>query len=156
MKAILIFLLLDLTLTSSYNREMAVKSVDKYYNNTKKSESNKVTLPKNEESANFVSQCMFEAGQDFEGCSQRDKDGKFKSSYDLKECLKSKGWRKAKKGEKPIKGNPAFMKDNEGKIIYSYIIGKEGFINRNKINCCSIQPYECTEIFKYNLEVYTK
>ena len=44
MKAILIFFLLDLTLTSSYNREMVVKSVDKYYNNIKESESNKQVI----------------------------------------------------------------------------------------------------------------
>ena len=155
MKAILIFLLLDLTLTSSYKREMAVKSVDKYYDNIKESESNKVTLPKNEESANFVSQCMFEAGQDFEGCSQRDKDGKFKSSYDLKECLKSKGWRKAKKGEKPIKGNPIFMKDGKT-IVSSMIIGMDGFIKGHQINCCSVQPYQCKNISKVNLDFYTK
>ena len=102
MKTFLILFLIGLTY--SYDRNGAANYALKYCNNYnpdyKKYES------ENEESVNFVSQCInIGGGQDFEGCEGRDDKGMFTKDSDLKNCLISKGW---KKSSKALKGNPVF------------------------------------------------
>ena len=129
MKAIIIILLLGICLSYDFYYPIAaIKYALKYCKNYNP-DYNNYKLRK--DGANFVSQCMYNAGQSFDGCAGRDKKGMIRYAKDLKECLISKGWRTSStkhlyfrpghpvfiKSEYSI-GYPALCTGNDGKYIY--------------------------------------
>ena len=144
MKAILIFFLLSLSF--SYDGKAASNYAKKYCNNYNPKYHKYET--QDEESANFVSQCMAHGGQDFEGCKGKDDKGMFKNYLSLKECLISKGW---KITEFPKKGAPAFSKHGPYALIIT-----DNKVERNQVTYCSHELDRCeAKFFIKGLDIYT-
>ena len=93
------------------------------------------------EQVNFVSQCLFNAGQSFSGCKGKDYYGMLGSQNALKDCLEGKGWVETKVRNEHCKpGYPIFIKESNNPMI---LIGFEGN-NVNPDTCdCVIEQDKC-------------
>ena len=110
MKAYIIILLLGISL--SYNPRAAIEYANKYCSNYNKIFYNYNSENDGRDSANFVSQCLHEGGQSFEGCNGVDLKGMIPRVSELKACLVSKGWKSS--GSMPSSGMP------KGSVITYY------------------------------------
>ena len=145
MKSILICLLLGLSF--SYNKIGAINYALKYCNNYNPNYNNYKDKGE-EESANFVSQCIsVGGGQDLTGCEGLDDKGMIPNSSNLKKCLISKGW---KKNRLTIaKGYPIFTKVNSYAMFMTNV-GTDGILY------CSHAPDRCKARTNYkSVDIYT-
>ena len=145
MKTILICLLLGLSF--SYNKIGAINYALKYCNNYNPKYNNYKDKGE-EESANFVSQCIsVGGGQDLTGCEGLDDKGMIPNSSNLKKCLISKGW---KKNRLTIaKGYPIFTKVNSYAMFMTNV-GTDGILY------CSHAPDRCKARTNYkSVDIYT-
>ena len=142
MKSIIIILLLGISL--SYSPDAAVNYAKNYcykynpdYNNYKY---------EGGDDANFVSQCMFSAGQSFDRCLGKDNKGMIKGVFDLELCLKSKGWRSSSSRPTNFKpGYPVFVV--KPPMTYAFLVTG---ISANYIYGCSHNPDVCDEKINAN------
>ena len=106
MKSIVTILLLGISLT--YSPEAAVSYAKTYCNQYNPAYNN--YKGKGGDGANFVSQCMFNAGQSFDRCLGKDDKGMIRGEFDLQNCLKSKGWKSSSTRPPNFKpGYPVFI-----------------------------------------------
>ena len=135
MKTIIIILLLGISLSfdAGASRAYAARYNTEYnpnYKNYKYQEG---------DSANFVSQCLYNGGQSFSGCAGLDSKGMIPKVNDLKTCLLSKGWRSS--STKPVNyksGYPMFYKNSYGT---SALIATR--IEKTIVFYCSHNPDGC-------------
>ena len=101
-----------------------------------------------EESANFVSQCIsVGGGQDLTGCEGLDDKGMIPNSSNLKKCLISKGWKKNR--ITIAKGYPIFTKVNSYAMFMTNV-GTDGILY------CSHAPDRCKARTNYkSVDIYT-
>ena len=144
MKAYIIILLLGISL--SYNPKAAIEYANKYCSNYNKIFYNYNSENDGRDSANFVSQCLHEGGQSFEGCNGVDLKGMIPRVSDLKACLLSKGW-KSSLGVKPVNfkaGYPIFIKNYHRAMLATDVKG-------DTINYSGHSPDRCNAKFRANV-----
>ena len=112
----ILLLLLGLINTIKYIHEDAIKYAKTWFNsvNPKYGRYNQEQV----EQVNFVSQCLFKAGQSFSGCKGKDYYGMLGSQNALKDCLEGKGWVETKVRNEHCKpGYPIFIKESNNPMI---------------------------------------
>ena len=89
------------------------------------------------DNAHFVSQCLLEGGQNFDGCPNVNRVGLFSSVNSLKNCLRQKGWKSSKTKPPSFKaGYPMIKLDLSSTIIVTEVKG-------NTTYYCSHLPDIC-------------
>ena len=131
----ILLLLLGLINTIEYIHEDAIKYAKTWFNSVNP----KYGRYKQEqvEQVNFVSQCLFNAGQSFSGCKGKDYYGMLGSQNALKDCLERKGWTETKERNEHCKPwYPIFIKVSNNPMI---LIGFDG----NNVKYCGRNPDTC-------------
>ena len=88
--------------------------------------------------ANFVSQCLIAGGQKLDGCPNINKKGLISSPSNLRSCLIQKGWKSSKTMPPNFKaGYPMIKLDLSHAIIASIISGSSIYYSAHSPNVCN-------------------
>ena len=146
MKSFIIYLLIK-TLVS-LDRKVVIEYARKWCNNY-----NPVYIKYTDEgeAGNFASQCLYEGGESFSGCTGKDWWGMVYSYNNLMACLKAKGWEQSEERNSSfLPGYPLIVKDARGIMIAKGFEGNQTFYYRHQEkNECTGHRHDSKLIFLY-------
>ena len=130
MKSLILFFLIGLS-SLTYVPEKAISYARKYCKNY----NSKYINYEGYDSSNFVSQCLLEGGQDFDGCVGLETKGSFILIVSLRTCLIEKGWKLRIGKPKEFKAGYPFF-DSESVMIATEV--KDDYIKycRHSVDLC--------------------
>ena len=132
-----IFILLLIEIIYSYDTEKAINYAKKYCKDY-----NPDYNTYDEDSANFVSQCLIAGGEGITDCKLSDDKNAFQSVANLKSCLYQLGWKVQSGVPRQFKaGYPFFNNENTHVMIATEVNGKT-------ITYCGHTKDSCDEVLE--------